>query len=358
MRETDMKTATKGRRAAGVAVEKVNIYDVARAAGVSIATISRAMNNREVVSSDTLRQIDRAMKELRYRPNLNARNLAQQKSNLITVLLSPRDEIHFSQVIMSMLVGIIRGAEKTQKRVTVHLLVRPEEEERLWENATDMEGAIVLNYMKKTAVIRDLELRGMPILYVNCTDDRRKHRVNVDDRAGASWVMEYLIGLGHRRIALLTGELASISGLARLRGCEDVLRRHRLMDEIESARWIRNARFDQKIAHSETMDILKHEPRPTAIFAASDWMAMGVLTAIREKGLRVPGDISVIGYDDTILASQITPSLSTVHQPFIEMGQEAVDGLIQIEEKEDMKVYSKILSPRLIERESSGPPPA
>lgn len=332
---------------------QANIYDVAKAAGVSIATISRAMNNREVVSSDTLTGIEEAMRKLNYRPNHNAKCLAQQKSNQIAVFLSSHDEVHYSMVVMAVLVGIIRGAEKYQLRVVIHLLVREKEDDGLWNNATGLEGAIVLNDMKKTsAAARDLETAGVPLVYINCTQDRNKHRINADDRVGGRRATEFLIEQGHERIAFLTGEMDTISAIARVRGCQDALKAKGLLEKTEKARFFRNARYNQKIAYAETLDILAQSAKPTAIFAASDWMAMGALTAIREKGLRVPEDISLVGYDDSILASQITPPLTTIRQPFIEMGTEAVVGLMNIKEN-PKNVYEKILTPELVVRDST-----
>lgn len=350
----NMKTVTPQKRKKEGA-KRSNIYDVAKAAGVSIATISRAMNNRSIVSADTFKQIETAMKRLNYRPNPNAKSLAEQKSNQIAVLLPPHDEIHLSQVVMAMLVGVIRGAEKYRLGVMIHMLVQTDVGGNLWYNAAALEGAVVLNDVKKMSVIREFERNRVPMIYINCTDDRKKHRVTVDDRLGARLATEYLIQLGHERIALLTGELNILSGLSRMRGCEDALRQHNLLKSCESCGFIRNTRFDQRIAYRETLDLLSQSHRPTAIFAASDWMALGALTAIRERGLRVPQDISIIGYDNSILASQVSPALTTVHQPFIEMGHEAVEGIVKIHE-ESAGVYHKLLQPSLIERESCAAP--
>ena len=337
------------------ASRKSNIYDVAEEAGVSIGTISRAMNNPAIVFPETLKQIETAMKKLRYRPSPEAKCLAQQKSDQIAVFLSPHDEVHYALVVMNFLVGIIWGAEKNRLRMTAHMLFKTEEENAAVDVTTSLEGAIMMADMKRSGALRELEQNKVPVVYLNCTDHPKKHRITVDDAAGAGLALEHLIQLGHERIAFLTGEMTTISGLARARGCQETLKKHGLLEATEKNRFFRNARFDQKIAYAETHDLLRQTPRPTAIFAASDWMALGAITAIREKGLAVPRDVSVVGYDNSILASQVTPPLTTVHQPFVEMGKEAVAAILKIRE-ESGRVYHKTLEPSLVIRETTAPP--
>ena len=332
-----------------------NIYDVAKSAECSIATVSRTINHPESVSNETFSRIKSVMKNLGYSPNLNAKNLAHRKNNLVAVLLPHHNDIHFSMIITPFLAGILQEAESSNVRIMLFPTRSSDNEENFhsYINSSAIDGVIMLNDISSTRTINLLEKEKLPLIYVNCTLDPSKHRVNNDNMLGARIAIDYLIELGHHNIAILNGSLHTISGKERFLGCKDVLKKHRLLRYLQRNRLLRDADFNQNTAYLLTTDMLSATIRPTAIFAASDWMALGVMAAIREKGLRIPKDISVIGFDNTVLSSQISPMLTTIHQPLKEMGQEAFKSLLSID-PHHKSVINVVLQPKLIIRETTG----
>lgn len=304
------------------------IEDVAARAGVSIKTVSRVINREPGVREETRRRVLQAIRELNYRPNFSARNLASPRAYLIAVLYdNPSDNY-----MVSVLDGVLSACEEAHYGV----LLQPCDvtSRRLIEQVQETvaqrrTSGLVLTppLCDQKALLDALDAEGVDYVSIAPADETRgKPFVAVDDRRAARDLTEYLIGRGHRRIGFIKGHPLHGAASRRLLGYLDAHREHeRSVDE----RLIANGLFSFESGVECCRRLLHLPVRPTAIFASNDDMAAGVLHAAHELGLEVPAQLSVAGYDDTPIARYVYPSLTTVRQPIRAMAQGAVECLVR-----------------------------
>lgn len=325
---------------------------MAERAGVSKSLVSRVMRGATAVSSLRREAVLVAAGELGYRPNAAARSLVQQRSFHVGVLVSDLHNLFFAEVID----GIDEVSEARGYRTLIVTGNRVgEAEAQALETLLQlrMDGVILLAPRLSRAVIARAS-ESVPVAMV--TAPIRVPGVDVvatDDVRGAELVVEHLSGLGHRRIGMVDGG-AGAGAAERRQGYEAAMRRCGLAEHARVAA----GDFTEEGGYLGARRLLEHGPRPTAIFASNDLSALGALNAIAEAGLAVPRDVSLAGYDDTALASLRHVSLTTVHQPRRRIGQMAMEALLRRVEGAQARARRVVLEPRLVARETTGPPPA
>jgi DNA-binding LacI/PurR family transcriptional regulator len=335
-------------KAAGVP----SIVDVAHRAGVSRQTVSRVLNNHHSVRPETRQRVLDCIEELGYRRNLAAHALASKRSSVLGVVVS---NAHLLGPSASLL-GIDHAARKAGYWVSVTFL--PETTESEMDSALQhfqdqaAEGAVVITPNEQTLAAVEKNIGRLPMVLATSADTSGLgvHAFDIDQRDGAHKAMEHLLGLGHERIGHLTGPLAEFHSRERLAAWrEDLQAAGHPADLWEQGDWSPDCgyAFGKRIAADRQ--------GATALFVANDQMASGVLRALNEEGIRVPEDMSVVGFDDMLGAGQFIPPLTTLKQDFEQLGRTLVDLLVGLTKGEE-RVAQPVI-PELIVRQSTGPAP-
>ena len=336
-------------------ISRALIWDIAREAGVSIATVSRALNGKADVSQATREKILQIVREKGYVSNQHARSLVKKLSGYIGFAVP--------NVGMPYPAQIAQGAAEALDEYEAHLVLcltafQREREKSLLHQLVrgGVDGALIVNPVESSAELGLLQQRGFPLVVIDpilpVADDFCV--VASANMAGACQAVEHLVALGHRRIGIITGPVSWHATTDRLAGYHAVLSRAGLpidpLLEVEA-----NHLEDKGISAARRLFDLA-EP-PTAIFAYNDGIAVQVLRAAEERGLRVPRDLSIVGFDDAAIASLITPALTTVNQPTQEMGRTGATLLFQMLQGEAIESPRVVLPTRLVVRASTGPCP-
>lgn len=335
------------------------IDDVASRAGVSIKTVSRVINREPNVRATTARRVHEAIRELKYRPNLAARNLASPQAYLIEVLYdNPSDNY-----MVSVLQGVLAACEQAHYGVllTPFDVASPRLIEHVYEAVTQRRASgFVLTppLCDHAGLLQALDADGIAYVSIAPRDEHRDQAfVAIDDRRAGRDLTEYLIGRGHRRIGFIKGHPLHGAAARRLAGYLDALGQHGIAADD---RLITTGLFSFESGVESGRRLLNLRDRPTAIFASNDDMAAGVMHAAQEMGIAVPAQLSVAGYDDTPIARYVYPSLTTVRQPIRAMAYAAVECLIRsIRGRAGMKTegaLSQHFDYELVIRNSVAPP--
>ncbi|WP_420429157.1 LacI family DNA-binding transcriptional regulator [Algiphilus sp.] len=335
-----------------------SIKDVARIAGVSIATVSRSINQPEKVSESTLHKVQEAIRQTAYSPNRLAQNFRRGRTNLVMVVLPSVGDPFFT--------GVIRGIRTAAKTWSYSLVI--EETQHNTMNADEVgamlvsnqtDGVILLASMSPfgTEILSARNRRLLPIV-IGCETIAPEldalPSVQIDNVAAAADATNYLISQGHTRIAMISGQESSLLTKDRELGYGTAMRNAGLRVESE---WVLNGDLTIAGARSATRSLLNHRVRPTAIFCANDEMAIGCLHEIKAFGLTVPGDVSIVGFDDIRYAEVADPPLTTVSQPTEEIGERVMNRLCRlIEAGEDAGAPRECVRHRLVIRQSVAPP--
>ena len=327
--------------------------DVARAAGVSIATVSRALANAGAGVSPELRErVLAAVAELDYHPNHLPRNMRARSSRTIGLVISDIENPYFT--------AVVRGAEDVAHRrgYTMVLANTDEDAERealcLQTMAAERAaGVVVASTGQHSAGLRRLISTGIPVVAL----DRRIAGANVDtvvvdNETAAYEAVRHLASLGHRRVAMVggPGKVSAIS--EREAGYERAVRDHGLERGLLWHGDLREAG-----GRRTTLELLREPERPTAIFSVNSMSTIGVLHALRDLGLRAPDDVSVIGFDDIPTGDLLDPPLSVVRQPTYQLGARAAELLLRRVQEPDAPVQEVVLAASLVLRPSTGPVP-
>jgi LacI family transcriptional regulator len=330
------------------------MQDVADRAGVSLTTVSRVVNNPDAVSPDKRERVLAAIRELDFTPSYFARGLVTKKTGLIGVIVPDISYAYYSL----MLSGIEDYASNKGYKIVICNI-----EEKLGKEMWYLQffaemrvDGIVLMHERSDPGIEEFLLGcGIPIVMASVRPKAFAGKfpsVNIDDFKAAYEAVELLIKKSRRRVALLAGNLAdATSGEARFEGYKAALKDYGLAYDESLVRF---GSFSIEEGHAHAAEIFaRASPRPDAVFAAGDTIAVGVLRYLQEMGLRVPGDVALVGFDDLPFATICTPRLSTVRQPIREIGIAAVRLLISEIAERPAQVREVILKYELVERESS-----
>lgn len=327
------------------------ILDVARRAGVSKSLVSLVMRESPHVSDEKRRLVLDAADALGYRPNAMARTLAAKRSHLVGVLVADLHNPFFAEVID----GIEEQAATAERRVLMTTGFRlPAREAAAIESLLELrvDGLVLADPQLPVARIEEIVRTVPTVMIARATRSAVVHSVVSDDRAGAELAVEHLVDLGHRRIAHIDG--GRRGGAARRRaGYEAAMRAHGLGRQIH----IVAGDYTEEAGYAGARRLLAEDLLPTAVFVANDVSALGALDAIEDAGLRVPEDISLVGYDNTHLAALHHISMTTVDQPRRRMGVLGVDLLLDGAGRDGERARHLVLPPELVVRRTTTPHP-
>jgi LacI family transcriptional regulator len=327
------------------------IKEVALEAGVSIATVSRVFNDSPLVNIRTRKKVKKIARDLKYFPNANARSLSRRKTDTFGVILPDLFGEFFSEVI--------RGADQTAQKKLYNLLLssshnNPAEiADALNAMKGRVDGIIIMSPLVSADALNQNLPTTLPAILLNCVvEDDAYDSIIIDNYIGAQKVVTHLIQHGHDRIAIIKGSDENYEASERLRGYRAALQSGGCNAlpalEIEGD-------FSEESGYAVVNRILSMKPEPTAIFASNDSMAIGAIKALHDRGIAIPDDVALVGFDDIPIVRYMKPALTTVNVPIHEMGKLAVEKLIQAVEGKNNHTKERIVFPtKLVIRESCG----
>lgn len=327
---------------------KSTIYDVAKAAGVSIATVSKVVNRTGNISQKTREHVLNIMEELQYQPSVVASALTGKKTSTFGLLLSDIANPFFA--------GAARSLEDEARAVGYSIVMcsTDNEDERSLNYLSllqrkQVDGMIIACHFTDWSLLQPFLATDMPVvLFSKDIPSLDVHTVTVDDYKGGYQAIEHLIQIGHQHIGIVaeTGP----SGEHRIQGGQQAMKEAGIEYRSE---WITNVHSSIRDGYIGARQMLEQSERPSAIFACNDMLAVGVLQAAQEMGLRVPSDLSIIGFDDTLLSQIVQPRLTTISQPITDMAYHTIQLLLRHADTPDMSKQKAIFQPKLIEGRST-----
>ncbi len=334
------------------------LEEVARLAGVSRSSVSRVINNHPHVRPETRERIRQAIRKSGYQPHAVARSLATNRTQIIGMVIPEAVTTLFTDPFFSILLrGTTEACNAHRYQLMLSLFAGSADQQEMYQNLLGngyLDGVIVASASLDDPLISDLLRDRVPCVSVGRHPNRQVHSVDVDNLGGARMAVEHLIGLGHRRIATITGRLDTTHGQDRLEGYRQAMQAHGV--PVEEG-LIVEGDFTESSGMVGMQRLLPASP--SAVFVASDMMAIGALKALRQAGRQVPQDIALVSFDDIPIASAIEPALTTVRQPIERMGSMAVEVLLSLVEgssEEEAPVQRIVLPTELVIRNSCGSP--
>ncbi len=299
------------------------IRDVAKAAKVSVATVSRVMNGHENVSADTRKRITEAARQLRYVPDSAARSLISGRTQTIGVLLPDLYGEFFSE--------LIRGIDQAARREGLHILLSSSHDDAkeavaaIQTMSGRVDGLLIMSPHIDAGLLRDTLPTGLPIVLINTpVDDVGYDTIAIDNYWGAHAMVRHLVGRGYRAIALIAGPERNFDATERERGYREAL-----AEFLPTAQpRVFAGDFSEESGYRAGQRIIGLRDRPDAVFASNDMMAVGCQFALTEAGLQVPRDMGLAGFDDIPIARFVSPPLTTVRVRIAELGQQALERLV------------------------------
>jgi LacI family transcriptional regulator len=321
---------------------------------VSVATVSRVINGRPDVADETREAVLRLVRAHNFSTNRSARALSLGRTGLVGFTIPITHAEYFA--------AILSGATEALYEQDMRVVLCPTQHEherevtlldRLMQGTTD--GAILLLPTETSEELTALQAHGFPFVVADprFPIDEGIPAVSAAHWAGAKAATDHLLALGHRRIGLITGERGWVATEGRVDGYHTALAAAGVLPTPEL---VAEGTFLIESGYPAATRLLDLAEPPTAILASNDNMAVGVLRAARERGLRVPEDLSLVGYDDSEKASIVTPALTTVRQPLEELGRTAVSLLTRLLDKQRVEALHVELATKLVVRESTAPP--
>lgn len=333
--------------------KRITMRQIAARARVSVGTVSHVINHTAGVREPVRRRVLEAIERLGYQPSLLARGLRRNQTTIIGVIIPDISNPFFPLVV--------RGVEDIAYQNSYRLMLcnadNDAQKEQVYFDelrAYRMAGLIVIPSANSRLVAAADTAGELPVVCLDrCPESWKGDSITVDNTEGAYQATRYLLELGHRRIAAITGQLHVTSAVERLKGFKRALREFAVTIAPE---YIQEGRFDRLSGYEKSLLLLQFSPRPTAIFAANDLVALGVLAAMRELGLRCPEDVSLTGFDDLELASFTNPALTTVAQPAYQMGARAAALLFERLRGEALPAQHIVMKTALKARDSTAAP--
>ena len=329
--------------------KKATLYDVAESAGVSYQTVSRVINGSPHVSPQTLERVQAAIRKLDYQPNRAARTLASRRSNTL--------EVVFFGITLYGPTRMLTGVERSARELGYQLIYSNVEDDdpRVVEAAINslsehlVDGAIMITPVQDP-IFDDLikVCRDVPFVQLDAPPDAKTPSVVIDQAYGSRLVTQHLIDCEHRHIAEISGPMYWHDAIARHKSWLATLERNGLAagESIEGD-------WTAESGYQAARMLLKRNSTFTAIVAGNDQMALGAMRALREQGLNIPGDVSIVGFDDIPEAAYFEPPLTTVRQDFAALGKQSVEYLVEMIREREVAIHQRVLYPTLIERSST-----
>lgn len=306
--------------------KNATIIDVAKEAGVSYATVSRVVNNGDYVRADKRERVLKAIHKLGYSTNHQARSLRVGRSNTIGLLVRDLGTSYIGEIAR----GIDTELAEGQYDLVLYTTHQRKMKEAAYVTALTRglaDGLLLILPRNPEAYLESLREKHFPYVLIDHQGiDNQGPAIGATNRQGAIEATDYLLRLGHRRIGFITGTLNLGCAQDRLDGYQAALTENGLAVDPDL---IREGDFLQPRGYTATQELLAQPQPPTAIFASNDVTAFGVMEAVRDRGLRIPEDISILGFDDIPQASNVHPPLTTVRQPLEQMGRVATQMLLR-----------------------------
>lgn len=320
------------------------IRDVASLAKVSVSTVSHVINGTRVVSDETRERVQHAVAALNFVPSALARGLKSNRTHTVGMLIPNNSNPYFAE--------IVRGIEDRCYESGFSVVLCNTDDDPVKQSTyvrlmaeKQVDGIIVVSSGTDPELIVELRKLGMPQVIVDREiEDLAADLVEVNHEAGARLATEHLLSLGHRRIACIAGPQNLSPARQRLDGYRNALEASHI--GVDTA-LVRTADFTSEGGHAATQSLLQLAKRPTAVVAGNDLMAVGAICAAAQHGLRIPEDLSVIGFDDIALANHTNPPLTTIAQPKHETGHLAADLLLTRISDPERELQKRVLQPFL-----------
>lgn len=325
------------------------IKDVAKKANVGVGTVSRVINNHPSVSEEIRKRVLEAIEELNYKPNAIARSLKINSTKTIGVIIPDISSAFYPE--------IVRGIEDIAKDFNYNIILlntdlkREKEKEALnMLKEKKADGILFISNTINKTLKKEFKSTGIPIVLISTKDaDNEFHSVIIDNQLAAYEAVKYLIKLGHKKIAIIAGEKNDPNaGVPRLEGYKRALMENGI-ELDENLIFYGNYKF--KSGYDAMQKILKLKDKPTAVFAASDTMAVGAASCAMQRGFKIPDDFSLVGFDGVEIAEYFYPPITTVKQPRYEMGTKGMETLIKLIKGEEAP-KNIILDFEIVERKS------
>lgn len=328
---------------------KIKITDVAEAAGVSIATVSRVINGADNVSEETRKKVIKAIKNLGYKPMPSLRK-ASELLYTIGVLVPDLRGYHYNEIVMA--IEDYANRSGFEMMVSVPKMM-PEAEKHVLDQyfKRKIDGVILCELYGGIGYIEPFLKSGVPVVSLDYNiEEILCDSVNIDNVSGAMSAMKHLYQMGHRKILFLRGPHTSPAAADRERGIRRFLNRHSDVEVYYSE----NEGYNPEDGYEGVKQYLnKHGKNFTAVFGINDWSSIGAMSALSEYGLSIPDDVSMIGYDNAPYSSFLVPALTTIHQPRWELGQISCQLLIERVTGHGPTIPRNVVLPtKLIERKS------
>ena len=334
---------------------RTTLAEIAGAAGVSVPTVSKVLNDRADVSPETRRRVQKYLRDSEYRPtrsdsarsnSVRGRELGRSIEVVVPVLQSP--------YMMAVLEGVASSAAAEGFEVVIGPIPSSSMINPRALLQSDHIGAIFVTVDASSSAVKALDQGGFPVVVVDPLRiaDTKCITIGATNFTGGITAAEHLLSLGHRRIAHAGGPHSVDCSHARLAGYSSALRQAGI--ELDES-LITHSGFSYDAGRRAAHDLLDRSDRPTAIFAANDEIALGIMEEARRRSIRIPQDLSVVGFDDTFLSSRSVPPLTTVAQPLLEMGRVAIRSLAQMINNDVVSTRHIELATRLVVRDSTAP---
>jgi len=335
----------------------IRLKDIAEELGLSVPSVSRALNNKPDIGEETKKKVFELAEKLHYQRNQFAINFKNQQSFIIGVII-PQIVHHFFSNVIS---GIINEAEKSGYSVMLYQSNESFESELKGVNTfqRSMIDGLIISLSNNTFNVdhlKNLQQHKVPVILIDkVTDNMDAAKIICEDYKGAYLATEHLISLGKKKIAHLTGSLKPFTKRERFRGFKTALKDHKLN---MNQNFIKRCHYvSSEDGYDKMLELLNQSETPDAVFCATDPIAIGCIKAIKEKGLRIPEDIAIIGFSDWKMSKVVEPSLSSVVQPDYEMGKKAVKLIVkEIEmtrKNKPIQYKTHIMETSLVLREST-----
>lgn len=324
----------------------ISIEDVARLSGVSITTVSRVINKVTSVKEKNRQKVLEVVKQLKFQPSVLAQRLATGRSNVVALVIPRYEGVFYSFYALELIRGIGTLCEALKLDLLLHLT-----DSRTALNLRGVGGVIFSDIIGNRHQLEDALDSDIPCVVINnYVEDLEVSCVAIDNAGGAEVAVSYLVGLGHKKIAHITGDVFTQAAALRLEGYRRALKKNNISLREE---YIFKTDYSRGQARQAAEDLIKMSDPATAVFVASDSMALEVMTVAREMGKNIPGDLSIVGFDDNPSGLYGPVALTTVRQPLIKMAEDGIkelNRLITLKEKAPAK--KTLLPAELVIRDS------
>jgi len=329
--------------------QAISIDDVARRAKVSITTVSRVINNVPTVSPKNRARVEEAVAFLKFKPNVSAQRLARGINNTIGLVIPGYPGVFHSYYAVEIIRGVGHACEAMRLDLVLHITnaFNP-------LNTNNVGGIIFADIIENRKQVESAVNMGTPCMIINNqVEDLDVNYIAVDNKSGGQLAADYLVSLGHKKIATVTGNLNTQAAAYRFEGFHKYLESKNISIPNE---YIYKGDYSRRSARFGIEKFLELKNRPTAVVAHSDEMALEIIAATLEKGLKVPGDISVIGFDDNPACLYGPIALTTIRQPLFRMAEDSVRVLNSLVQGKTKKQKKTIMNPELVIRDSCAEP--